>query len=242
MIFLLDGADPASPFPEPAHAEREPNGLLAVGGDLAPNRLLNAYRRGIFPWFSEGQPILWWSPDPRMVLRPNELHLSRSLRKTLRRGTFEVSFDQAFGEVIEACAAPRADQAGTWLVPEMRAAYAELHRLGHAHSVEVWRDDTLVGGLYGVALGRAFFGESMFSRVQDASKIALVALASRLLRHDFAFIDCQVYTAHLESLGARLMPRARFQTAVEAATALAGPRALNWPLPRTDLRDPDALA
>jgi leucyl/phenylalanyl-tRNA--protein transferase len=232
MIYLLDGADPEAPFPDPALAERDPNGLLALGGDLSPRRLLNAYRHGIFPWFAAGQPILWWSPDPRMVLYPDELRLSRSLRKTLRRGRYQVSFDQAFTTVIRACAGPRDGESGTWLVPEMIEAYARLHRLGAAHAVETWQDERLVGGLYGVALGRVFFGESMFSRASDASKVALVALVQLLRRHGFAVIDCQVYTSHLESLGARQIPRAQFVREIEQAIA-AAPPAVDWSVPRT---------
>jgi leucyl/phenylalanyl-tRNA--protein transferase len=238
MIYLLDADDPESPFPAPALAETDPNGLLAVGGDLSPTRLLNAYRLGIFPWFSRGQPILWWAPDPRMVLYPNELKVSRSLRKTLRRGHLSVSFDQDFGAVIRACAMPRTGDDGTWLLPPMIRAYEALHRVGHAHSVESWEGDRLVGGLYGVALGRIFFGESMFSRVTDASKAALVALVERLRRHDFRLLDCQVHTTHLESLGARAVPRAVFQQAVDAG--VAAPNLANWAAPPSDTRDLDA--
>ncbi len=230
MIYLLDGADPRTPFPEPAGAEREPNGLLAIGGDLTPMRLLNAYRRGIFPWFASGQPILWWSPDPRMVLYPADLRVSRSLRKTLRQGRYAVSMDQAFGQVINACAAPRCNATGTWLVPQMIAAYEQLHRLGFAHSVETWQDQRLVGGLYGVVLGRVFFGESMFSHAADASKVALAVLVARLRRQGFRLLDCQVYTAHLDSLGARTVPRAEFQTMVDSEAA-AAPGTLGWPQP-----------
>jgi leucyl/phenylalanyl-tRNA--protein transferase len=192
----------------------EPNGLLAAGGDLSPRRLLEAYRRGIFPWFSEGDPILWWSPDPRMVLAPAELKVSRSLAKTLRNKPYEVRFDTAFDAVIRACAAPREGEPGTWITAEMRAAYDRLHRLGYAHSVETWIDGELAGGLYGVAIGRMFYGESMFSRARDASKIALAHLARRLQEAGFELIDCQMRTEHLASLGAREIPRAAFQQAV----------------------------
>ena len=209
MLFQL-ASRPTAPFPDPALAETEPNGLLAVGGDLSPQRLRNAYRLGIFPWFSAGQPILWWSPDPRLVLFPDRLRISRSLRKTLRRGTFTVSLDRDFGAVIRACAAPRADADGTWIVPEMARAYERLHSVGLAHSAEVWRDGELVGGLYGVAIGRAFFGESMFSRASDASKVALAHLVRCSSAWGFALIDCQVYTPHLASLGAVEIPRAEF--------------------------------
>ena len=199
-----------TPFPPVSRALKSPNGLLAAGGDLSPSRLLDAYSKGIFPWFSEGDPILWWSPDPRMVLFPDELRVSRSLRKTVQRGVYETRFDTAFRAVIEACAAPRAGQMGTWILPEMVAAYTTLHDLGYAHSVESWREGELVGGLYGVALGRVFFGESMFSHAPDASKVALVKLVERLLAQQFRLIDCQQATAHLASLGAREVPRKVF--------------------------------
>jgi len=210
MLFQL-ASRPTAPFPDPALAETEPNGLLAVGGDLSPQRLRSAYRLGIFPWYGAGQPILWWSPDPRLVLFPDRLRISRSLRKTLRRGAFTVSLDRDFGAVIRACAAPRADAGGTWIVPAMARAYERLHVLGLAHSAEAWRGGELAGGLYGVAMGRVFFGESMFSRASDASKVALAYLARCLSAWGYALIDCQVYTPHLASLGAVEMPRAEFQ-------------------------------
>jgi leucyl/phenylalanyl-tRNA--protein transferase len=211
-------------FPPPERALREPNGLLAAGGDLSPGRLLAAYRRGIFPWFSAGDPILWWSPDPRMVLRPDELKISRSLRRTLRNGTYRVRLDHDFAGVVHACAeAPRDGQRGTWITMEMQQAYLALHRLGHAHSVETWIDGQLAGGLYGVAIGRAFFGESMFSRVSDASKIALAHLCLHLKRLDFGIIDCQMETAHLASLGARPIPRRDFAAALETFAAANAP-------------------
>ena len=210
MLFQL-ASRPTAPFPDPALAETEPNGLLAVGGDLSPQRLRSAYRLGIFPWYGAGQPILWWSPDPRLVLFPDRLRISRSLRKTLRRGAFTVSLDRDFGAVIRACAAPRADAGGTWIVPAMARAYERLHVLGLAHSAESWQGDELAGGLYGVAMGRVFFGESMFSRASDASKVALAYLARCLSAWGYALIDCQVYTPHLASLGAVEMPRAEFQ-------------------------------
>ena len=199
-----------APFPPLSRALHEPNGLLAAGGDLSPERLLLAYRHGIFPWFSPGQPILWWSPDPRMVLLPHELKVSRSLAKTLRRHPFEVRTDTAFSDVMQGCAAPRRGEPGTWISPDMIAAYTRLHELGFAHSVEAWQGDELVGGLYGIALGRMFYGESMFSRATDASKIAFVHLARQLERWDFGMIDCQMKTAHLASLGAREIPREEF--------------------------------
>jgi len=215
VLFLLQPGNPKAPFPDVGLAETDPNGLLAVGGDLHPERLLNAYRHGIFPWFSPGDPILWWSPDPRTLLFPGEIHVSRSLRKTLRRRRLGVTLDRAFPQVIAACSGPRRDGAGTWLVPEMIAAYIELHRRGLAHSVEVWQDGSLVGGLYGVALGRIFFGESMFSRTDDASKVALVHLAQRLAAWGFVAIDCQVLSDHLVTLGAREVPREGFTALLE---------------------------
>lgn len=202
---------PPDAFPCLDEALHEPNGLLAVGGDLSPNRLLCAYRRGIFPWFSEGDPVLWWSPDPRTVLFPDKLKISRSLRKTLRRGTFRVTMDQAFAAVIQGCAAPRKDGHGTWITTNMHDAYVHLHELGHAHSVECWDRDTLVGGLYGVSLGRVFFGESMFSRATDASKVALVYLCER----GYRMIDCQLANPHLQRLGAIDVRRAAFARFLE---------------------------
>ena len=199
-----------APFPPVSKALRSPNGLLCAGGDLSPERIVEAYRHGIFPWYSDGEPILWWSPDPRMVLFPEELKVSRSLRKTVARGVYEIRFDTAFREVMAACAAPREGQSGTWIVPEMIEAYSRLHELGFAHSVESWRDGELAGGLYGLALGQVFFGESMFSRATDASKVALVRLVERLRGDGFRVIDCQQATAHLASLGAREIPRSRF--------------------------------
>jgi leucyl/phenylalanyl-tRNA--protein transferase len=197
-------------FPAPESALEEPNGLLAAGGDLSPQRLLAAYQQGIFPWFSPGEPILWWSPAPRMVLFPRQLRVSRSLGKTLRNSRYEIRVDSAFRQVMEACSAPRAAQAGTWIVPEMIDAYCQLHRLGHAHSCETWIDGRLQGGLYGIAIGSMFYGESMFSRARDASKLALVHWARHLGAHGFEMIDCQMYTPHLASLGATLVPRAEF--------------------------------
>lgn len=210
-------------FPPLERALREPDGLLAAGGDLSPERLLAAYRHGCFPWFSAGQPILWWSPDPRMVLFPEELHVSRSLRKTLRRSDFTITFDQDFAAVIGACAAPRSYADGTWITPAMQAAYLELHRRGLAHSVEVWQHGQLVGGLYGLALGRLFFGESMFSRVSDASKVAFVSLVEQLRACGFVLIDCQMHTQHLASLGARPIPRHEFAAYLARYRELDGP-------------------
>lgn len=197
-----------TPFPPVAQALKEPNGLLAGGGDLSPLRLLAAYRCGIFPWYSPGEPILWWSPDPRMVLFPGALRITRSLAKTLRNADYRVTLDSAFAQVIAACAAvPRPGQNGTWITTEMQQAYIRLHALGYAHSIETWRGGQLVGGLYGVAIGRAFCGESMFSHVTDASKIALAHLCRFLAERGFGIIDCQMETAHLTSLGARPIPR-----------------------------------
>jgi leucyl/phenylalanyl-tRNA--protein transferase len=208
---MIPWLPPEPVFPPADRALRDPNGLLAVGGDLSSRRLLAAYRRGIFPWFSPGEPILWWSPDPRMVLFPGEIRITRSLAKTLRNGDYTVRLDTAFDAVIAACAAtPRDGQSGTWIVPEMQAAYRELHALGHAHSVETWQAGRLVGGLYGVAIGRAFFGESMFSHRRDASKIALAHLCRFLAARGFGIIDCQMETAHLASMGARPIPRDEF--------------------------------
>lgn len=200
----------ATQFPPVDQALAEPNGLLARGGDLAVPTLLDAYRHGIFPWFNPGEPILWWSPDPRMVLVPGEVRVTRSLAKRVRNGGFELRVDTAFAEVMRGCAAPRADAAGTWISPAMIAAYTRLFEAGYAHSVETWREGRLVGGLYGVAIGRMFYGESMFSREPDASKVALVRLARQLARWGFGLIDCQMETAHLASLGARTLTRADF--------------------------------
>lgn len=195
-------------FPPVDHAAK--GGLLAVGGDLSPERILTAYRDGIFPWYSEGEPLLWWSPDPRFVLFPEELRISRSMRQFLKKKSLRITFDQAFREVIAACRKPRPAQDGTWITQEMQEAYIALHDLGYAHSVEVRQEGTLVGGLYGVSLGRVFFGESMFSIRANASKAALITLVSCLQKAHFDLIDCQVETPHLRSLGARLIPRREF--------------------------------
>lgn len=203
-------------FPPPDHAD--PSGLLAVGGDLSTERLLLAYRLGIFPWYEQGQPILWWSPDPRLVLRPDELHISRRLRQTLKKGVYRVTFDRVFESVIEACATVRRKgQDGTWITLEMREAYIHLHRLGYAHSAESWLDEKLAGGIYGVSLGRCFFGESMFFHERDASKVALATLAGRLKIWGFDMIDAQVTTRHLISLGAKEIPRRLFLQRLKAA-------------------------
>lgn len=207
MIPWLDAKDP---FPHASAALTEPNGLLAAGADLSPIRLLTAYRHGIFPWFSPGEPILWWSPEPRMVLFPDEFRRSRSLARRLRRKDYEIRVDTAFEEVMRACAEPRSGQCGTWIVEGMIQAYLRLHELGHAHSFETWQDDRLVAGLYGVAIGRMFYGESMFTRVTDGSKLAFAHLVAQLKCWSFGMIDCQMETAHLASLGARPIARAEF--------------------------------
>ncbi len=202
-------------FPPVEHAE---DGLLAVGGDLSPDRLVLAYSLGIFPWYDEGQPILWHSPDPRMVLLPGELRVSKTLRRTLRQGRFRITADTVFDRVVRSCAsAPRSGQKGTWITDEMRVSYLALHRRGLAHSIEAWTDADLVGGLYGVSLGGVFFGESMFSLAADASKVALVTLVEQLRGWDFSFIDCQVRTEHLARFGAVDWPRDQFVEALQAA-------------------------
>ena len=210
MIPWLRPEDPPHAFPPVDAALVEPNGLLCVGGDLSPRRLLEAYRRGIFPWYSVGQPILWWSPDPRSVLLPGELKVSRSFSKSLRNRGYTTQVDTAFREVMEQCGKADLRPEGTWITPAMRAAYGALRDLGYAHSVETWLGDRLVGGLYGVALGRVFFGESMFSLERDASKVALKRLVDELRARDYVLIDCQVESLHLESLGARSVPRTEF--------------------------------
>ena len=209
-LTLLDPDNPAQAFPPLYKALREPDGLLAVGGCLSTERLINAYRRGIFPWYNADEPILWWSPDPRLVLFPDKLLVSRSLRKTLRKNVFTVTFDKAFSEVMIACAEPRKDSAGTWISSDIYQAYVELHQQGFAHSVEVWFNDELVGGLYGVALGQVFFGESMFHTKTDASKVAFVSLVEQLQAWHYQLIDCQIHTNHLASLGAEDIDRRTF--------------------------------
>jgi len=220
------GKHPA--FPPLTRALREPNGLLAAGGALTPEWLLAAYRRGIFPWFNEGEPILWWSPDPRMVVFPDEVTPSRSLRKTLRNRNYEVRLDHDFPAVIRACAAPREPGGRTWITPDIQAAYIRMHRLGYAHSVETYMDGQLVGGLYGMAIGKAFFGESMFSRRTDASKIAFAHLARFLEQHNFRVLDCQMTTQHLTSLGGREIPREAFARLLDAH-AEADTTPARWP-------------
>lgn len=209
-------------FPDPELAD--PSGLLAVGGDLDPSRVLLAYRLGIFPWYSEGEPILWWSPDPRMVLSVPELHVPRSLAKRVRRGDYRVTADTAFAEVIERCATrPRPGQRGTWITGDMRRAYVRLHQLGHAHSVEAWLGDRLVGGLYGLSVGRLFCGESMFALEPDASKVAFVVLVEHLARWGVPLIDCQVHTEHLARFGAKEVSRAAFLRIIHPLVREPGP-------------------
>ncbi len=223
----------ADPFPPTGEALDYPNGLLAVGGDLSASRLLNAYRLGIFPWYEEPQPVLWWTPDPRSVLFPEQLHISRSLRKTLRRDRFRLSVDQRFEAVMRNCAQLRGDGLGTWIGDDMLAAYCDLHHIGYGHSVEVLDEQhQLVGGLYGVAIGRVFFGESMFSHATDASKVALVALVDILRRGGFHLIDCQVESEHLNSLGARNISRLDFERRLAQTIDMEHDPAI-WRLPAT---------
>jgi leucyl/phenylalanyl-tRNA---protein transferase len=206
-------------FPNPLTALAEPDGLLAAGGDLTNASLLEAYGKGIFPWYSDGQPILWWCPSERSILHPGEVKLSRSLKKTMRRGHLQVTIDSYFSEVIRACAAPRATQTDTWITRAMHDAYIRLHHNGHAHSIECSQNGELVGGLYGVTVGRAFFGESMFSRVSDASKVALITLSNHLLEWGYELIDCQIHNPHLASMGAQLIPRREFVEVLQQITA-----------------------
>lgn len=208
--FWIEPSDKRVQFPDVSLALKEPNGLLAVGGSLTPRRLLTAYMQGIFPWYSQGQPILWWSPDPRAVLFPANIKVSRSMRKEIRAGRFQISVDQAFRDVIQACAQPRANSQGTWITSEIIEAYCHLHGIGLAHSVEAWYDGQLAGGLYGVALGKVYFGESMFSRVTNASKVAFIYLVHQLAAWNFEVIDCQIQSDHLRSLGSEDIRRTEF--------------------------------
>jgi leucyl/phenylalanyl-tRNA--protein transferase len=226
---MIPWLEPGDPFPPVEQALTEPNGLLAAGEELTIPRLLDAYSRGIFPWFNDEDPVLWWSPDPRMVLYTDEARVSRSLRKTARSRRFRLTCDEVFLQVMRECAAPRPGQEGTWITPAMLDAYVRLAALGHAHSIEVWEGEALVGGLYGVSLGRMFYGESMFARRSDASKVALVVLARQLHRWGMPVIDCQTSTAHLASMGARQVRRAEFVTMVARLVTLAPP-ADRWKL------------
>ena len=227
MIPWLESVDA---FPPLEQALIEPNGLLCAGGDLSAQRLLLAYRQGIFPWYSVGEPILWWSPDPRMVLVPSEFKISRSLQRTLRAGTYQIQLDSNFPAVMRFCAqTPRNGQVGTWITAEIQEAYGKLHKLGFAHSVETWMNGKLVGGLYGQAIGKMFYGESMFSHATDASKLALAHLTRFLTEQGFGLIDCQMNTPHLASLGAREIPRSEFITQLLALTAVL-PLNGRWPI------------
>ena len=227
VVWLAED-DPPGAFPPVADALREPDGLLAAGGDLGSERLLAAYRRGIFPWYEEGQPLLWWSPDPRCVFLPGDFRLSRRLRRDLKRSTAEIRINTAFEKVVRACARPRRYHAGTWITKDMMKAYGVLHEAGWAHSLEVWEDGLLIGGLYGLAIGRAMFGESMFSRKSNASKIALLLLDNMLDEGTFGILDCQVQSSHLVSLGASLMPRADFTKKLDELCEPIRPFA-DWP-------------
>jgi leucyl/phenylalanyl-tRNA--protein transferase len=228
-ITWLSPLDAPERFPAIEQALDDPPGLLAAGGDLSPSRLIAAYRRGIFPWYSAGQPVLWWSPDPREVLFPQEFRRTRSLGKSQRNRGFVTRLDHAFAEVVARCAAPRESSFGTWLTPEMQRAYVALHERGLAHSVETWRGDELVGGLYGIQLGRVFFGESMFSRERDASKVAFARLVEQALARGIVAIDCQLASAHLKSLGSRAVPREAFR---QLLAKHASPAVANVWLPR----------
>ena len=227
-ITWISSDDPPDAFPEIDAAFDIPDGLLAAGGDLSPERLLYAYQHGIFPWYDDGQPILWWSPDPRCVLRPHEFHISRRLRRSLARSNFQVSFNQAFGDVITACAEDRSGQQGTWITDDMMDAYEDLHGESWAHSIEIWHEGRLVGGLYGLAIGHAFFGESMFSRESNASKGAMLALCQHMVANDFEILDCQVESPHLVSLGATLIPRNKFAAILRHACETRS-QFLDWP-------------
>lgn len=230
-MIRLARLDPNEPedFPNPALALDDPNGLLAFGGDLSPQRLLAAYRRGIFPWYSQGDPLLWWSPDPRCVFMTDRVHVARRLRRSLRHSTWTLTMDRAFVQVMRECAAPREYESGTWITSDMRYAYTRLHELGHAHSLEVWVGDVLIGGIYGVAIGRVFSAESMFSRVSDASKAALLALCRALRDWNFPLLDAQVPNPHLRRMGAIEWPRADYLRALGDLAKLPGPD--SWCLP-----------
>ncbi len=221
QLTLLDPEHPEQPFPPLYKALNHPNGLLAFGGCLSPRRIINAYRHGIFPWYNPGEPILWWSPDPRLVLFPENIKVSRSLNKTLRKQLFDIRYDRAFDQVMSACAAPRHEDGGTWITEEMKQAYQNLHKLGFAHSYEAWLDGKLVGGLYGIAIGQVFFGESMFHTKTDASKVVFVHMVRQLTAWGYRVIDCQVRSEHLLSLGAEDIPREDFQILLQELCSLA---------------------
>lgn len=236
-IAWLSPADPVDAFPDVADALAEPDGLLAAGGDLSPERLLAAYRRGIFPWYDHGQPILWWSPDPRCVLQPADLHVSRRLRQQIRSSTAQLRFNHAFSDVIRACAQDRESQQGTWITDDMLAAYEQLHLAGWAHSIEVWQDDELAGGLYGLCIGSVFFGESMFSARPNTSKMAMLGLVNHMRIWDLELIDCQVVSPHLVAMGAHEMPRSEFTQLLDKACNPSTQHA-SWPqspMPIADL-------
>ena len=238
-VAWLSPTDPPQAFPDIGLALREPDGLLAAGGDLSSERLLSAYRSGIFPWYDEGQPILWWSPDPRCILRPDDIHISRRLAQYVRRSTFVLKFNCAFADVVQFCAGKRKSQQGTWITSDMAEAYLRLHEEGWAHSIEIWENSALVGGLYGLCIGRVFFGESMFSARDNASKFALLGLCRILSRKAFDLIDCQVASQHLETLGASLMPRSEF-TQLLRSSCCSETRFDGWPekdLPVAQLLD-----
>lgn len=219
-LHILDPQTPNEGFPEIETALTEPDGLLAAGGCLSPERIINAYKQGVFPWYSPGEPILWWSPNPRLVLFPENLRLSRSLKKTIRKDLFKITFDQAFTETMQLCAAPRDKETGTWITEEMLSAYTSLHQQGVAHSVEAWFEDELVGGLYGIAIGQVFFGESMFHKKTDASKVVFSSLVQQLIQWNYQLIDCQVHTNHLSSLGAENISRHDFSQLLKKYCAL----------------------
>lgn len=219
-LYWIEPGSPADNFPPVETALTQPDGLLCFGGDLTPNRLLSAYRQGIFPWYSEGQPIMWWSPAPRCVLYPDQIVIRRSLRKSIRNAGFTFSMNQCFDRVINACAQPRDGDPATWITAEMQNAYSHLHRLGHAHSAEIWQQGQLVGGLYGIAIGRVFFGESMFSCVRDSSKVALTCLARFLAKGEFHLIDAQVTSSHMISMGACEIDRHDFTSQLDKYTSM----------------------
>ena len=238
-VTWLTADDPADGFPPVSAALREPDGLLAAGGDLSTARLLSAYRQGIFPWSTDNEPLLWWSPDPRCVFLPGDFQVARRLRREIRRSTAEIRINTAFAEVIRACAGPRRSEQGTWITAEMLSAYRSLHAMGWAHSIEVWQDNELCGGLYGLAIGRAFFGESMFSARPNMSKMAMLYLARQMSDGFLDILDCQVESGHLRSLGARTMPRARFRTLLDSVCNPAEPLT-GWP--HTPLQCADLLS